>query len=331
VKSDRQTYIADRPPTCQRDIGLAGRSNPQTVNEPMGSDPPKNHSAQLIEYNKWVRHEEKRYSRLLTELKKTSWFTRYVQRYCMPYNGNSTYDGFIQSSPQKGNASSAIAQFNVGEFTHRLLGGPPDVECDVGLMLDKLVSSELETTRLTEDEVCNGCWLTMEQALLRHKKPPLSDIDTCSERTSTQQSMAFEYTVSMRGRKISRSTVIEEIQTARSNLSESNGSKSLNVNRLWLEVGETYSKFSECDSTAAISSAGPKASRRIGNLSLGTRWHRSILPIPWDSIMVESVRLVLQRWRGVCSFSQTMRSNQSIEKHQNVYPLCTKKRSRPGE
>ena len=90
-----------------------------------------------------------------------------------------------------------------------------------------------------------------------------------------------------------------------------NGSESVNVNRLWLEVGEPYSDFSECDSTAAINSAGPKASRRIGNWYPGSGWHQSVLPIPWDSIMVESVRLVLQRWRGVCSFSQTMRSNRS--------------------
>ena len=286
MKNYRQTYKADRPPTCQKDIRFAGR-----LNEPMGSDPPKNHPPQLIEYNERMRYEEKRYSRLLTELKKASWFTRH----------DST------------------------------CGGPPDVKCNVGRMLDKLVSSELETTRLTDDEVHNGCWLTMEQELLRHNKPPLLEIDKCSERTSTQQSIAFQYTMSVRGLNISRSPMIEAIQAVDSNLSESSENGALNVNRLWLEIGETYSNFSECDYAAATNSAGPEASRRIGNWYTGSYRHQSVWPIQWDSIMVESVRLVLQRWRGVCSFSQTMRSNRSVEKYQNVYPLCTKKRSRPGE
>jgi hypothetical protein len=279
----------------------------------MNSDPPKDHPARLVEYNDWVHHEDRKYSRLLMELKKASWFTR----------NDSTCGGLIQSSPPKGDASSGFVQFDVGE--------PPDVECDVGRMLDELVSSELETTRLTDDEVRHGCELTMEQALLRNYKPPLLDIDRCLERTSTQQSIAFQYTVSIRGLNVSRSTMIEAIQAARSKLPESSGNESINVNRLWLEVGETYSNFSECDSTAAINSAGPEASRRTENWHPGSRWHQSVLPITWDSVMVESVRLVLQRWRGVCSFSQTMRSNQSEEKHQNVFALCPKKRSRPGE
>ena len=120
--------------------------------------------------------------------------------------------------------------------------------------------------------------------------------------------------------------MIDAIETMHSNLS-----KSLDENRLWLEVGEAYPNFSEYDSTAATNSARPKASRRIGNLSPRPHWHLSVLPVPWDSVMIESVRLVSQRWRGVCSFSQTMRNDQSAEKYQNVYPLCTKKRNRPGD
>ncbi len=202
MKSDRQTYKANSPPipmygipkigTCKQDVGLAKRAK-----EPIGSDPPKNHSARLIEYNKWMWHEEKRYSRLLTELKKASWFARHVQHHCIPYSGNSTYDGFIQSDSPKGNPSSGFAEFDVGEFIHRIFDKPPNVKCDVGLMLDKLVSSELETTRLTQDEIRNGCWLTMEQELLQHNKPHLLDSDRCLERTITQQSIAFQYTVSV--------------------------------------------------------------------------------------------------------------------------------------
>ena len=194
VKSDRQTYKADSPPvslygipkigTCKRDVGLDRR-----VKEPTGNNPLKSHPARLIEYNKWVRHEEKRYSRLLTELKKASWFTRHLQRHCIPFTGNSTYDGFIQSDLPKGDPLRDFAEFDVGES--------PNVNCDVGLMLDKLMSSELETTRLTQDEIRNGCWLTMEQELLRHNKPHLLDSDRRLERTITQQSIAFQYTVSV--------------------------------------------------------------------------------------------------------------------------------------
>ncbi len=143
MKSDRQIYIADRPPACQRDVGLAGRAGPQEVHKPMGSGPPKNRSAQLIEYNDLMRHKEKRYSRLLTELKKARWI--------------------IQSSPPLGKPTAGFSDSDVGEFIRRLFGGPPDAECNVGRMLDELVSSELETTMLTEDEVRNDSCLTMER------------------------------------------------------------------------------------------------------------------------------------------------------------------------
>jgi hypothetical protein len=49
-----------------------------------------------------------------------------------------------------------------GEPAHRLFGGSLGTECDVGRMLDELVSSELETTRLADDEVRHDCCLTME-------------------------------------------------------------------------------------------------------------------------------------------------------------------------
>jgi hypothetical protein len=58
------------------------------------------------------------------------------------------------SSPPLGKPPTGFAESDVGE--------PPGVECDVGRMLDELVSSELETTRLTDDEVLDGCCLTMD-------------------------------------------------------------------------------------------------------------------------------------------------------------------------
>jgi hypothetical protein len=210
-------------------------------------------------------------------------------------------------------------------FSESDVGEKPGVECDVGQTLDGLVSAELETTLLTDDEVRNDCGLTMEQAVLRNNKPPSLDIDRCLERTSTQQSIVFQYTVSIGGRNISRSPMIEAIQAARSTLPESSGSELLNVNKLWLEVGKTYSNFSECDFTAAINSAGPKASQRIGN------WHQFVLPIPlsvnnwaeWDSVMVESVRLILQRWSRVNSFSSTICCTCEKSEHEIVHFLHT--------
>jgi hypothetical protein len=189
----------------------------------------------------------------------------------------------------------------------------------------------LATIRLTDDEVYNNCGLTMEQALLNHKKPPALEKDECSSINSTQYVISFQYTLSVRGPNILRSPMIEAIQAARSKLSESAESKSKIVNRLWLEVSKTYSSFSEYDSTAAIDSAGPEISQRFENWYSGFHRYHFVLPVPWDLVMVESVRLVLQRWRGVCSFSQTMRSTRSDEESHLVYDLRSKKLSRPGE
>jgi hypothetical protein len=47
-------------------------------------------------------------------------------------------------------------------FSESDVGGPPSVECDVGRTLDELVSSELETTLLTDDEVRDGCCFTLD-------------------------------------------------------------------------------------------------------------------------------------------------------------------------
>jgi hypothetical protein len=43
-------------------------------------------------------------------------------------------------------------------FSESDVGGPPGAECDVGRMLDGLVSSELETTLLTDDIECCQEW-----------------------------------------------------------------------------------------------------------------------------------------------------------------------------
>ena len=47
-------------------------------------------------------------------------------------------------------------------FLESDVGGMPVRECDVGRTLDERVSSELETTRLTDNEVRGGCCFTMD-------------------------------------------------------------------------------------------------------------------------------------------------------------------------
>ncbi len=75
------------------------------------------------------------------------------------------------SDPPLCKPPTGFSESDVGEFIRstspsqsddHLFGGPSDIECDVGRMLDELVSSELETTMLADDEVCNDSCLTME-------------------------------------------------------------------------------------------------------------------------------------------------------------------------
>ena len=85
--------------------------------------------------------------------------------------GSCIPDGGWNWSPSLGKPPTGFLESDVGEFirsisplesdgrlycgpARRRYGGPPGVECDVGLMLDELVSSELETTILTDDSKC---------------------------------------------------------------------------------------------------------------------------------------------------------------------------------
>ena len=68
--------------------------------------------------------------------------------------GSYTLDRRWKWSPPLGKPSTDFSESDVGR--------PPDIECDVGRTLDELVSSELETTMLTDEEIRNGCCLTMD-------------------------------------------------------------------------------------------------------------------------------------------------------------------------
>jgi hypothetical protein len=188
-----------------------------------------------------MRQEVKKYSRLLTELNKTRWLAQ---------------SGLYKGSEQSGFTKHAIDQ-----------------------TMDEDLSSDLEVTRLTGDEILYGGGLTMEQVLLKKKKPSALHVDGRLDRTSTQHSMVFHCTLSSQERNNARSARIEMIQAASRDALEYSGRESL----------------------------------------------------PWESVMVESVGLVLQRWRGVCSFSLSALCSWNKDDIDVTYHLSSEKQSRTGE
>ncbi len=46
-------------------------------------------------------------------------------------------------------------------FSESDVGRPPDVECDIGPAMDTSLAIESVTTRLTDDEIRDGCCFTM--------------------------------------------------------------------------------------------------------------------------------------------------------------------------
>jgi hypothetical protein len=132
---------------------------------------PRNHishadkQVQLVEYDDRIRKEEKMYSRLLSELSETYLFTRHV----------SPQGGFDQSEKA---ILNSYAKFPVDRTGNKDL------------------SSGLESTRLTEDEILSGSDLTLDRIILEKKRRPFSKIDEQLERTNTQNSMEFQSTIS---------------------------------------------------------------------------------------------------------------------------------------
>lgn len=122
--------------------------------EPRSCASHEDHHTRLIEYDDRMRQEEKKYSRLLMELNKSCFLD--------------------QSSPHKSDELNGFAKYAVDQT------------------IDEESSSDLEVTRLTGDEILCGCGLTMEQVLLKKKKPSALHVDACLNRTSTQHTMAFQ-------------------------------------------------------------------------------------------------------------------------------------------
>jgi hypothetical protein len=206
--------------------------------EPRNCASREDHHTRLIEYDDRMRQEEKRYSRLLMELNKSRWLDQ---------SSLHTNDG---------------------------LNGFP--KYDVDQPIDKGQSAELEVTRLTGDEILYGGGLTMEQALLKKKKPSALHVDERLDRNSTQHTMMFQSTLSPQKRNDTRSARIEMIQAAGCDKLESYGRESF----------------------------------------------------PWESVMVESVGLVLQRWKGICSFSLSMVCDRNVDNINVIYHLSSEKQCR---
>ena len=178
--------------------------------EPRSSKPQEDHHTQLIEYDDWMRQEEKKYSRLLTELKKTRWLAQPSMHGCA--------------------AQTRSAQFNLEE--------PQSTECTMDQANDEVLSPEPEATRLTDDEIRYGCGFTMEEVLFRHKKPSVVDIDGCLERTSTQYSIAFQCTLSLQEKNSSLSSVRGMVPAVPNEVRESLGRESLPLDSIMVESGQ---------------------------------------------------------------------------------------------
>jgi hypothetical protein len=185
-----------------------------------------------------MRQEEKKYSRLLMELNKSRWID--------------------QSGPYKNDELDGFKKYDV------------DQTIDEGQLAD------LEVTRLTGDEILYGGDLTMEQVLLKKKKPSALHVDGRLDRTSTQHVMAFQFTLSPQEENDVPSANIEMMQAACRDKLESNGKESF----------------------------------------------------LWESVMVESVGLVLQRWRGVCSFSLSAVCSRNKDDIDVTYHMSSEKQCR---
>ncbi len=201
--------------------------------------------------------------------------------------------GLAGSSPPCGKHPPGFSESDVGRL--------PDLECDIGPVMDTSLAIELETIRLKDDVIRDSCYFTMEESMQIWKKPS-SNVMWCREKTWTQQEITFECTVSTQGSVVS-----------------------IHSQGLRFLIGGAYWQSQAYDSTAARDLAGPILNRRIEYWTPGFHWRDVGWQDTWDSVMVESVRLVLRRWRGVCSFSQTRRSNRSDEdRHRIVDNLRSK-------
>jgi hypothetical protein len=297
VKSDRQTYESHIEP---RRIGS-----------------PEDYRSLSHEFDDLIRQEKKLYSRLLKELEKTRLFSG--------------------SRPHKSDAPDSSLHPDVGK--------PPWSEYDVGLKLNEVALFDRETTNMTDAEIRHGCELTMEEVLSERNKSPNRDIGKYSQKADNRYREARRSIESPPESDVSISGMKGQIQNTNRKVFGDRDMKQKIFNRLQLEVGESYSNklFTGSsfdppwqhilghDSTTVSDLTGPLSGWRFRDWHHGSGWQNFILPIhlsaaclaEWNSIMVESVRLILQRWSRVYSFSSTTCCTWKLGEHRIVYRLYT--------
>ena len=222
-------------------------------------------------------------------------------------------------------------------FSESDVGKSPGVECDVSRFTDDATLYDTETTKFTNTVIHHSCKLDMEQVLPEQSRLPDWDIGKYSQTVGNRYREAYRSVQVPQVRNVSLSWMTGQIHNANEAAFGNEEMKQKELDRLQLEVGESYSNkllssrsstdppwhhLMESDSSAADDFAGPPLSWRFRYWYNDHCWQNDVLPMPlsvrclaeWESVMVESVRLVLQRWRGVCSFSQTMRSTGAMKK-----------------
>ena len=230
-------------------------------------------------------------------------------------------------------------------FSESDVGKPPDAECDVGRFTD-------EATRFTNAEVRHGCELSLKQVLSERNRPPNWDSGTYSQKAGNRYREACRPVQSPQVRDVSLSWMTGQIHNADVEAFGNNKMKQKDLDRFQLEVRQSRSDkllsarsstdplwqhLIECDSTAVDDFAGPPSSWRYKYFD--QCWQNYLLPIrlpdgfladmsacclaEWESNLVESVRLILQRWSRVNSFSLTICCTCEKSEHETVHSLHT--------
>jgi hypothetical protein len=132
-----------------------------------------------------MRQEEKKYAQLLAELKQTRWFVQ------SGFSPNNEPKGFVTLKDDRIMKESQL--------------------------------TELEMTRLTEEEILHGSELTMDQVLLKKQKTFNGDSERAFGTTRTQSSITFQSSITQRERKDSLFWYTASIELSKMTLQNWNG------------------------------------------------------------------------------------------------------------
>ena len=217
-------------------------------------------------------------------------------------------------------------------FSESDVGISPGIECDVGRITDEATSYDIGAAGFTDAKICHGCKLDMER-----NRPPDWDIGKYSQMAGHRYGKAYRSVQSPQVRDVSISWLRGQIHNAKEETFGNDEVKQKDLDRLQFDVGELCSNkllrsrsstdppwqyLMECDATAVNDFTGPPLNRRDKCWYFDQGWQNYFLPMPisascppsfgrscltmWESIVVKSVRLILQRWSRVNSFSSTI-------------------------